>query len=656
MSGQASPTSSIIFPLPQLPLEDSAGQGVKITAMNDTTIVNKASSTAQPRPLVVRFAGDSGDGIQLAGSEFAKSTASAKSDFMTFPDYPAEIRAPQGTLFGVSAYQIQFGAGEILTPGDEADVLVAFNPAALKTNLQNLKKGGVLVIDESNFDKRGFTKAKIENNPLEDGSLDGYQIVTVDVVKRTLEALDHLDLGRKQATRAKNFWVLGLVYWMFGRSLETTQNWLNDKFSKMPEVAEANNAALKAGHAYGETIEVAAVPEFSAPRVAQHHKTKSRVISGTQAMGYGLAAVAALGKRDVVFCSYPITPASGLLHALARFDGGVRTFQAEDEIAAVSAALGASYAGSLGVTASSGPGLSLKTEAIGLGISVELPMIVIDVQRAGPSTGMPTKPEQTDLTMAIHGRHGEAPLPVLAPATPDECFWIMLEAARTAIEVMSPVIVLSDAYLANAASDWDVPDVDAIPDIDWPEYKGNGAEFEPFSRDDKTLARPWVAPGTPGLAHRIGGLEKAQGSGHISYDPGNHEEMTRIRADKIARLADRRPAVELEDGPEDADLLVIGWGSTYGSIAQAVKDVNAQGARIAHVHLRQLNPLPRGLGELLERFPKAVTVEMNTGQLSSILRSEFLKDIECISNVSGQPFHVSRLREEFTSRAEAKAK
>ena len=620
--------------------------------MAETSVASGAVDAARKQPLVVRLAGDSGDGIQLAGLEFAKSTAEAKSDFMTFPDYPAEIRAPAGTLFGVSAYQIQFDSDEVLTPGDKADVLVAFNPAALKTNLATLKPGGVLIVDETHFDARGFKKAKIETNPLEDGSLDGYQLITADVVKRTIEALAPLELGRKQATRAKNFWVLGLVYWLFGRPLGTTEDWLNTKFRKTPEVAEANILALKAGHAYAETVELSAVRDFTEPRIAKN-KNKSRIISGTQAMAYGIAAVSALGRRDVVYCSYPITPASVLLHALARFEAGIRTFQAEDEIAAVSAALGASYAGSLGITASSGPGLSLKTEAIGLGVSVELPLIVIDVQRGGPSTGMPTKPEQSDLSMAIHGRHGEAPVAVLAPATPDECFWIMLEAARTAIGAMTPVIVLSDAYLANAASDWELPHIDAIPDIDWPEHKPNGADFEPFARDPETLARPWVAPGTPGHAHRIGGIEKSSGKGNISYDPDNHEEMTRLRAEKIDRLAERWPAIELEDGPEDGDLLVIGWGSTYGAIAQAVKELNADGKRVAHAHLRHLNPLPRGLSELLERFPRVVTVELNTGQLCSILRSEYLKPVECISQVNGQPFHVSRLRDEFTKRLEA---
>ncbi len=617
--------------------------------MSKTLLALQARDAARATPLVVRFAGDSGDGIQLAGFEFAKSSAEANSDFMTFPDFPAEIRAPAGTLFGVSAFQIQFSADEVLTPGDKADVLVAFNPAALATNLQNLKPGGVLIVDDSHFNARGLKKAKLEANPLEDGTLDGYQLIAVNVEKRTLEALVHLELGRKPALRARNFWVLGLVYWMFARPLETTENWLNAKFKKTPEVASANITALKAGHAYGETLEVSAFPALAAPRIAKH-EGKSRIISGAQAMALGLAAVAALGKRDIVYCSYPITPASALLHALARIGGGVRTFQAEDEIASISAALGASFAGSLGVTASSGPGLSLKTEALGLAIAVELPLIVIDVQRAGPSTGMPTKPEQSDLAMAIHGRHGEAPCPVLAPDTPDECFWIVIEAARMAIAAMTPVIVLSDAYLANAASRWEVPDIDAVPDIDWPEHNPDGGDFLPYDRDAKTLARPWVAPGTPGHAHRIGGLEKAQGSGHISYDPANHEELVRLRAEKIVRIAERLPPVELENGPKNAELLVIGWGSTHGSITQAVKELNADGSRVAHVHLRQLWPLPRGLDALLKRAPQAVTVELNSGQLCAILRSETLAPLECISQINGQPFHVSDLKSQIVKR------
>lgn len=612
-----------------------------------TTVLDTRPS-AEGRPLVVRFAGDSGDGIQLAGHEFAKSTADMQADFMTFPDFPAEIRAPQGTLFGVSAFQIQFGADEILTPGDEADVLIAFNPAALKTNLKHLKPGGVLIVDESHFDARGLKKAGIESNPLEDGSLEGRQLVRVDIVKRTLEALESFDLGRKQATRAKNFWALGLVYWLFGRDTKVTEDWLRQKFAKDPDTAEANIAALKAGHAHGETMEIAAFP---APASLKQDGPKAKIISGTHAMALGIAAIAALSQREVVYCSYPITPASALLHALARFKGGVKTFQAEDEIASACAAIGASYAGSLGITASSGPGLALKTEALGLALTAELPLVAIDVQRAGPSTGMPTKPEQSDLQMAIFGRHGESPLPVLAPATPADCFWIMIEAAQTAVEAMTPVIVLSDAYLANAASDWVPPDVDALPDITVPEYKPDG-EFAPYARDAQTLSRPWVAPGTPDLAHRIGGLEKEDGSGNISYDPSNHADMTRLRAEKIAGIAKRRPEAVLDSGTEDADLLVIGWGSTHGAIKQAVADLATEGKKVAHLHLRQLWPLPRGLDMLMKKFPKVVTAELNSGQLRDILRAEYLLPVETIGQVTGQPFKVSDLRSELSRRLE----
>ena len=614
-----------------------------------TTVLDTRPATGEPA-IVVRFAGDSGDGIQLAGHEFAKSTADAQADFMTFPDYPAEIRAPQGTLFGVSAYQIKFGPDDILTPGDEADVLVAFNPAALKTNLQYLKDGGVLVVDDSHFDARGLTKAGIDTSPLEDGSLDRHQLIRIDIVKRTLEALEPFNLGRKQAMRAKNFWALGLVYWLFGRDLTVTEAWLRQKFAKDPATAEANSAALKAGHAHGETMELAVFPEIAAPAKSKA-RAQAKIISGTHAMALGIAAVAALAERDVVYCSYPITPASALLHALARFEGGVRTFQAEDEIASACAAIGASYAGCIGVTASSGPGLALKTEALGLALTAELPLIAIDVQRAGPSTGMPTKPEQSDLQMAIFGRHGESPCPVLAPSTPEDCFWIMIEAARIATEAMTPVIVLSDAYLANAASDWVPPDAAKLPDISIAAPEVNG-EFQPYARDEERLARPWVIPGTPDLAHRIGGLEKENGSGNISYDPANHAKMTRLRAEKVACVADRLPPVELEDGPEDAELLVIGWGSTWGAIKQAVTELNADGKKIAHVHLRHLWPLPRGLRELIAKYPKAVTVELNTGQLAAVLRSEFLAPVEAIGQVTGQPFKVSDLKAELTGKLE----
>ena len=615
-----------------------------------TTLLDTRPASGGPA-IVVRFAGDSGDGIQLAGHEFAKSTADARADFMTFPDYPAEIRAPQGTLFGVSAYQIQFSGDDVLTPGDEADILVAFNPAALKTNLQHLKRGGVLIVDESHFNARGLTKAAIETNPLEDGSLDGHQLIRVDIVKRTLEALKPFDIGRKQATRAKNFWALGLVYWLFGRDPKFTESFLKKKFAKDPLTADVNIAALRAGHAHGETMELTA---FADP--AQTAKTKSgakdKIISGTHAMALGIAAIAALSQREVLYCSYPITPASALLHALARFQGGVSTFQAEDEIASACAAIGASYAGSIGITASSGPGLALKTEALGLALIAELPLIAIDVQRAGPSTGMPTKPEQSDLQMAIFGRHGESPVPVLAPASPADGFSIMIEAARIAVEAMTPVIVLSDAYLANAASDWVPPDVDALADIDVPAREFNG-DFQPYMRDGDTLARPWVVPGTPGLAHRLGGIEKEDGTGNISYDPDNHAEMTRLRAEKINLIAERRPPAELDSGTEDADLLVIGWGSSWGAIKQSVAELNGEGKKVAHLHLRQLWPLPRGLGELIAKFPKTVTAELNTGQLAGLLRGEYLQPIESISQVTGQPFRVVDLKTALVKRLEA---
>lgn len=612
-----------------------------------TAVLDTRPDTGE-HAIVVRFAGDSGDGIQLAGLEFAKSTADAQADFMTFPDFPAEIRAPQGSLFGVSAFQIQFGTDEILTPGDEADVLIAFNPAALKTNLQQLKPGGLLIVDESNFDARGLKKARIDADPLEDGSLDAYQLIRVGIVKRTLEALEAFELGRKQATRAKNFWALGLVYWLFGRDPKVTEDWLNKRFADDPKVAEANIAALRAGHAHGETMEIAAFAPLPRPQGAEPAQ-KAGIISGTRAMALGIAAVAALSTRDVVYCSYPITPASALLHELARFKGGVKTFQAEDEIASACAAIGASYAGSIGMTASSGPGLSLKTEALGLALTAELPLVAIDVQRAGPSTGMPTKPEQSDLFMAVFGRHGESPLPVLAPSTPADCFWIIIEAARIAVQAMTPVIVLSDAYLANAASDWIAPDADTLPEIDIPVPEFNGG-FQPYMRDETTLARSWVPPGTPGLAHRIGGLEKESGSGDISYDPANHAEMTRLRAEKIRAIANRLPEAELDSGTEDTDLLVVGWGSTYGAVRQAVEELNAEGNNIAHLHLRQLWPLPRGLKELVARFPKVVTAEMNSGHLRTILRSEFLADIGCVCQVTGQPFKVRDLKREFGQR------
>ncbi len=617
---------------------------------------SRSRASSRAGPLVVRFAGDSGDGIQLLGAEFSKSTADADTGFMTFPDYPAEIRAPAGTLFGVSAFQIQFGADEILTSGDAADVLVAFNPAALKSNLHVLKRGGLLIVDKGTFERRGLQKAGLDENPLDGDLAASYQLLPLDITAQTLEALAALDIGRKQAVRAKNFWVLGLIFWLFDRDPAKTEGWIARRFAADMSLREANTTALKAGHAFAETLELAAFPGVAPTRRAgarEHGAPPAReIVSGTQAMALGIRAVAKRAERDVLYCSYPITPASALLHALASGEGGVRIFQAEDEIAAACAAIGASYAGAIGMTASSGPGLSLKTEALGLAVSCELPLIVIDVQRAGPSTGMPTKPEQSDLTLAIHGRHGEAPVPVLAPATPEDCFAIMVEAAEIAISAMTPVIVLSDAYLANAASDWVSPDIDSLPHLaGLVQHPQDG--FQPFARDAETLARPWVAPGTPGLAHRIGGLEKEAGSGHISYDPDNHAEMVRLRAEKIARLAGRRAAAEISTGDKTGDLLVVGWGSTYGAIRKAVQELRAEGRAVSHLHLRQLWPLPGGIDKIMSGFKKIVCPELNSGQLAGILRGELLLPVEPLTQVTGQPFRVGDLKAQLERRLES---
>ncbi|MGD9867758.1 MAG: 2-oxoacid:acceptor oxidoreductase subunit alpha [Hyphomicrobiales bacterium] len=610
-----------------------------------TTATRPASPSAAPA--VVRFAGDSGDGIQLTGLQFTRSAARAGAGFMTFPDFPAEIRAPAGTTFGVSAYQIQFGSGDVLTHGDEADVLVAFNPAALVTNLNQLRPGGTVIVDEGAFDNRGLKKAGAASNPLEDGSLGSYRVFSIDITRRTLEAVSHLEIGRKQSGRSKNFWVLGLVLWMFGQDRTETRYWIAAKFGKDPQTRDANLAALDAGHAYGETMELAIVT--SPPAQPAAAAASDEIISGTEAMARGISAAAELSGRDVIYCSYPITPASALLHSLARPGSGVKTFQAEDEIAAACAAIGASYGGAIGVTASSGPGLALKTEALGLAVAAELPLLVFDVQRAGPSTGMPTKPEQSDLTMAILGRHGEAPCPVLAPATPSECYDTAIEAARIATEAMTPVIVLSDAYLANAVTRWSPPELERMQPIARPGLPGP-EDFNPYMRDPGSLSRPWVSPGTPGLAHRIGGLEKAAGSGHISYDPGNHAEMTRLRADKIERISGRRPPASIETGVESGELLVIGWGSTWGAIRQAVQDLNAAGRAVGHLHLRQLWPFPRGVGEILSRFERVVCAELNSGQMALLLRATYLTPVEALGQVTGQPFRVADIKAQLELR------
>ncbi len=619
-------------------------------SLGDTTERHAARPLhiAEPdsQALVVRFAGDSGDGVQLAGHQFATAAAAEGADLMTLPEFPAEIRAPAGTTFGVSAYQVQFGAGEVLTPGDEADALVAFNPAAFVTNIQFLKPGGTVVYDEGAFNERAFIKAGLADNPVDQSGEAPYRAIPVAITQRTLEAVAEFGLGRKDGTRAKNFWALGLSLWLCGQSPDATTAWIEKRFAKDPSLLGGNRAALKAGYAYGETMELI-LPEVVTLEKGHGRPDRSRMVSGTDAMALGVAAAGALAGRPVFYCSYPITPASALLHALAKMKAGVRTFQAEDEIAAICSAIGAAYAGGIGVTASSGPGLSLKTEALGLAVTAELPLIVIDVQRAGPSTGMPTKPEQSDLRMAVFGRHGEAPVPVLAPATPGDCFDIIVDAAKIAIEAMTPVIVLSDAYLANAVSDWEAPSIDALP-----AFRGHSdaSPITAFTRDPETLGRQWVAPGTPGLVHRIGGLEKDSVTGNISYDPDNHEQMVRLRAEKIARVTERNDRAMIHEGVEEGDLLVIGWGSTFGPIRQAARNLAKAGHAVAHLHLRQLAPLPAGIEAIMKRYKKVVCAEMNTGHLTAMLRATYLLPVEPVTQISGRPFLVSTLEAEFSAR------
>jgi len=590
--------------------------------------------------VVVRFAGDSGDGVQILGGQFAKSSALSGHDILTFPDFPAEIRAPVGTTNGVSAFQIQFGGPIILTHGDEVDVLICFNPAALKTNIQSLRMGGLLIVDESHFNKRGFRKAGYDEDPLDGPDYANYQVLKIDIMHRTEDAVADTGSSKKESDRAKNFWALGLTYWMFGRDRAPTIAWLEEKFAKVPVVVAANVAALKAGHAYGETMEIGG--ELAArPAQAGLGAGTYRAITGIDAMALGLAAAAACSGMKITYCSYPITPASGLLHGLAKFRGkGVVTFQAEDEIAAASAAVGASFGGSLGVTGSSGPGIALKSEAMSLAVGTELPLIVVNVQRAGPSTGLPTKAEQSDLMMSMYGRHGEAPCVVLAAATPSECFRIMIDAAEIATKFMTPVVVLADGYIANAAEPWLMPDVNDLPDIT-PVYRTDPEDFHPYDRDDETLARPWVKPGTPGLQHRIGGIERDSASGNISYDPANHQVMTDLRADKIDRVADHLPEVRIERGNANGKVAVVAWGSTYGAVNAGVKESIEAGGDVAHIHLRSISPFPRGLEDLLRGFDHVLVPEMNNGQLSRLLRAEYLIDAKGLNQVTGKPFKVS---------------
>ena len=593
--------------------------------------------------VVVRFAGDSGDGIQLAGGQFSVTTALAGNDLATFPDFPAEIRAPTGTTYGVSAFQIHFGARAIKTSGDSPDVLVAMNPAALKVELGSLKKGGVVIVDTGAFNVRNVRKAGYESNPLEDGTLEPYRRIDIDISHMTLEAVKGLGLSQKEALRCKNIWTLGLAYWMYGRDRRTTTEWLERKFAKRPELAAANIAALNAGHAFGETAEMPDDVTGYVIEPAEIAPGLYRTVTGSEALAWGLVVGAHLADLKLVLGSYPITPASPLLHTLATLQSyGVVTLQAEDEIAAVCSAIGASYAGAIGVTSSSGPGVALKSEAIGLAVAVELPLIVVNTQRAGPSTGMPTKTEQSDLYQAVFGRNADTPVVVIAARSPSDCFNTAVEAVRIATRYMTPVILLSDGYIANAAQPWIIPDVEKLGRFPV-RFRTDPEGFQPYLRDPETLARPWAIPGTPGLEHRIGGLEKDYDSGHISYDPDNHRRMTEARAAKIARIADDIPLQSIEEGHERGELAVVGWGSTYGPISRAVNNMRIDGYDVAHIHIRHIWPLPPNLGELLAGFGRVLVPEMNTGQLVTLLRSEYLLPAEKLNKVSGQPFKIEEI-------------
>ncbi|MEJ2237526.1 MAG: 2-oxoacid:acceptor oxidoreductase subunit alpha [Gemmatimonadales bacterium] len=593
--------------------------------------------------VVIRFAGDSGDGMQFTGTQFTQETAMVGNDLATFPDYPAEIRAPAGTTFGVSAFQIHFGVTDISTVGDELDVLVAMNPAALKVNLDDLRVGGTVIVDSGAFTRRNLQKAGFETNPLEDESMAPYQLLPLDIGRLPLEAVREFGLSSKEALRSRNMWTLGLTLWMYDRERQVTIDWLRKKFGKRPEIAEANIAALNAGHAFGETAEMPNYAVGYSIVEADISPGEYRTATGTQTLAWGLLAGARAAGLNIMFGSYPITPASPLLHTLAGLkEFGVITFQAEDEIAAISSAIGASFAGSLGVTSSSGPGIALKSEALGLAFAAELPLVVINSQRAGPSTGMPTKTEQSDLYQAVYGRNGDAPLPVLSAATSTDCFEVALEAVRLATKYMTPVMLLTDAYLASAAEPWRLPDLDAIPEFRV-SLQTEAEGFQPFKRHQRTLARPWAVPGTPGLEHRIGGLERDYDTGHISYDPENHQRMTNVRIAKVAGIAEDIPAQSVTLGADRGHAAVVGWGSTFGPIRQAVKKARAEGREVSHIHLRYLNPFPRNLGELLQGFERILVPEMNAGQLVTMLRSSYLLPAVGLPKVSGKPFKVREI-------------
>ncbi len=626
---------------------ESVQSAVDASAMD--TFATSATSPSRELidSVVIRFVGDSGDGMQLTGSQFSESTALMGNDLSTLPDFPAEIRAPAGTTFGVSGFQVHFAGHDVMTPGDAPDVLVAMNPAALKVNLRDLKAGGMLVVNTGAFTPGNLKKAGYTTNPLEDASLGAYRLLKLDISRLTLGAVEPFGLGTKEALRAKNMWTLGLMMWMFGRERESTVEWLRQKFAKSPAVADANIAALNAGHIYGETAELpSGIGCYQIPK-AKLDPGMYRNVTGNEAAAWGLLTGGKLAGLELVLGSYPITPASTILHYLSNLRAyGITTFQAEDEIAAICAAIGASYAGALGITTTSGPGMALKTEAMGLAVVTELPLIIVDVQRGGPSTGLPTKTEQSDLLQAVYGRNGDCPLAVLAACTPSDCFEMAIESVRIATQYMTPVILLTDGFLANSAEPWKIPDINTyatFPVV----YRKDPAGYHPFLRDPQTLARAWAIPGNPGTEHRIGGLEKHHDSGNISYDADNHHKMTKVRAAKIAGIADTIPAQKIDQGEDSGDLLVVGWGSTYGAISQAVLGARRSGLNVSHMHIRYMNPMPKNIGALLKRFKKIIVPEMNNGMLVKILRAEFLVDAQGINKIAGQPFKIAEIEAEI---------
>lgn len=588
--------------------------------------------------VAIRFTGDSGDGMQLTGTKFTDSTALAGNDLSTFPDFPAEIRAPAGTLAGVSGFQVHFSSQNIHTPADQPDLLIAFNPAALRANIEDVRPAGMVLLNSDAFTKKALARAGYNEDPLPE-LRERFTLVEVPITTLNRKALQGLSLGKSDVDRSKNFFALGILYWLYNRPMEPTERWLGTKFEG--EILEANLRTLRAGHAFGETTEL--FPVSYTVGKAKLEPGTYRNITGNVALAWGVIAAGVQLDRPVFFGAYPITPASDVLHEVAKHRNfGVKTFQAEDEIAAVGSAIGASFSGALGMTASSGPGIVLKQEALGLAVMVELPLVVIDVQRAGPSTGSPTKTEQGDLNLAMFGRHSASPIPVLAASTPSDCFTTMIEAAQIAVKYMTPVFVMSDSYLANSAEPWRIPDIASLPRMNVAFAEANDENYQPYARDEDTLAREWAIPGTPGLEHRIGGLTKAVGTGNVVYDPDNHSKMIELRASKVARIAQDLPPQEV-DGPDGADLLIVGWGGTKGSITAAIEAIREDGHKVAYTHLRHLNPLPQDLGDILRRYPKVLVPELNTGQLSMLLRGEYLVDATPFTKVNGMPFQIAEL-------------